>query len=124
MSESDSKWSVKYVVAGVFLIVVGITWCCAASSYAGSDGRVRSDSLIGMLPETRKVYARKTVYQLLYNGLVAVPSAPYVLSHTWNNEPLILQIGGGLAVLVLVGGGVMRAVESRLNQPVKRHRRR
>lgn len=123
MSESESNRSIIYVVAGVFLVVVAITWCCAASAYARREGLPGIDAP-RRLSGAGRTLALRAVLQLGYNGVAQIPSAPSVLSYSWNNEPLILQIGFGLAGLVLVGGVVMRVVESKLSQPVKRYRRR
>jgi len=121
MSHSEARWPIAYVVAGVFLIVVGITWCCAASAYAGREGMPQFE---GRIPGSRRGLAIRAVLPVLTNGVTHLGSIPTVLSHTWNNDPLILQIGFGLAIAVVVGGLLMRVVESQINQPIKRTRRR
>lgn len=124
MSDSEARWPIAYVVAGVFLLVVALTWCCAASSYAGREGLPDLSSRVSDMPVSRRGMATRSVSQLFFNGISHLGSIPTVLSHTWNNEPLILQVGFGLAVAVLIGGGLMRLAEAQINQPIKRTRRR
>jgi hypothetical protein len=122
-SPAEVHLSIPQVTICVSLVVALLFWCCAASAYADRDGhrfqqpaRRARGAAISFFVQVAGRFAWQSVAQ--------IPSAPWVIGYVVSERRGLLIGGLIVEAMVITGGMGLQMLESRIELPRKKKRKR
>lgn len=119
-----TNWSIPQVTIGVSMVVALLFWCCAASAYADRDGHRFQRPERGVRRTAPLVFFGQMVGRLAWQSVAQIPSAPWVIGYVVSERRGLL-IGGLIVEAMVISGGMgLQMLESRIDPPRKKKRKR